>query len=448
MNFSKRAFLYILRKKWITLGLFLLNFTVAVFLVSSFGVLNASKMLSKDIRTSLGAAFYIRAKTEISLNGSGETEVIKSGVNIAQSSIDEIMKIGEIACYNPVNYGFAKSDGIRFIPGEGHSPESDMGAVTALRFSALAPDFADKTIELTSGDHITGSDRGKILVSEQLASLNHLSVGDFVTLTHAKLGETDGEYVDEIPVKTAFVKVKVAGIYRLNAEDTAPKPTAGLAENVIYASIDVLNELKESEAGIYTGEVGFFIADPSELDEIIRQVESLKSIDWLAHFIRANDFQYSQIADDMIALGGLTKTLLVCVSAVGAAALVLILTLCVRGRMHEAGILLAAGISKREILAQFLLEALFLTVLALIFSHVVSLGVSGLLERGLFGETPELLSAKALNSGTDRGGYMKLGGEKILLIYLCQTVAVAASTILSSVAIMRLKPKEILSEMS
>ncbi len=446
MNFAKMAFLHVSRKKGKTLGVFLLNFFAAVSLISGFGVLNASKMLSRDIRTSLGAAFCIRAKTGVSVNEAGETEIMKNSVNISQKTVNEIMEIGGISCCNPINYGFAKSGGVSFIPGDGHSAESDMGSVTALRFSSLAPDFADKTAELTAGNHITESDRGKILISERLADYNHLSVGDFVTLTHAKLGELDGGYVDEIPVKTAFARVEVAGIYRLNAEDAVPKPTAGLAENVIYASLDVLNELNESKPGIYTGEVDFYINDPAGLENAVRKVRALPSIDWATHFIRTNDFRYSQIADGLANLGGMTKILLVCVSAAGAAVLVLILTLCVRGRMREAGILLAAGISKGEILAQFLLEVLSVTALAMIFALAVSLSVSGILERRLFGGLPEILNEKTMTKEAECGGYMKLGGGKIFLIFLCQIFAAAASTIASSAAIMRLEPKEILSK--
>ena len=95
MNFAKRAFLYVSRKKGKTLSLFLLIFIVAVFLISCFGVLNASERLSKDIRTSLGAAFYIRANTAVSMNESGKSEVKKNSINISQKEIDEIMETGE-----------------------------------------------------------------------------------------------------------------------------------------------------------------------------------------------------------------------------------------------------------------------------------------------------------------------------------------------------------------
>lgn len=453
MNFAKRAFLYVSRKKGKTLSLFLLIFIVAVFLISCFGVLNASERLSKDIRTSLGAAFYIRANTEVSMNENGESEIKKNSVSISQKEIDEIMETGEIKYCNPINYGFAKSDDIRFIPGEKHTEESNMGKVTALRFSALAPDFADETATLIEGNPITETDNRKILISEQLASANHLSVGDVITLTHAKLGELDGAYIDEIPVKTAYVQVEVSGIYKLNIEDTSIKPTAGVAENEIYASLDVLDELHESKTGTYTGEVDFYITDPAQLESITRKVQLLPSIDWTTHFIRTNDFQYSQIADELHSLGDLVKILLVLVSNVSTAVLTLLLTMRIRGRMQEAGILLAAGISKKQILAQFLLEVLSVAVLALSLSYIASLGITRFLGYSLFGQLqPNLLNEETLITGAKSGiqieNYLKLSGTKISLIYLCQCVVVTVSTFVSSIMIIRLKPKEILSKMS
>ena len=448
MNFTQRAFAYISRKKGKTVSLFLVVFVVAVFLISCFGVLKASERLSRDIRTSLGAAFYIRANTEVSMNEKGETEVKENHVHITQKEIYEIMQTGEIKYYNPINYGFAKSDTVQFVQGDKHTAENNMGKVAALRFSALAPNFTDETAVLVEGKHIIETDNGKILISEQLANANHLSVGDMLTLTHAKLGEADGAYIDEIPVKTAYAQVEVLGIYRLNIEDTSIKPTAGVADNEIYASLDVLNELNESEAGIYTGEVDFYITDPAKLESITRNAQLLQSIDWTTHFIRTNDFQYSKIADQLSSLGDLVKILLVLVSVVSTAFLTLLLTMRMRGRMQEAGILLTAGVSKGQIMA-----VLSVTIVALILSYIASLCVTGFLGYSLFGELqPNLLNEETITAGIQNNleieNYLKLSAVETLLIYFCQFIVIAASTLVSSIMIMRLKPKEILSKMS
>ena len=453
MNFTQRAMLYISRKKGKTVSLFLVIFVVAVFLISCFGVLNASERLSTDIRASLGAAFYIRANTEVSMNENGETEVKKNNVYISQKEIDEIMQTGEIRYCNPINYGFAKGDGIEFIPGNKHTSESNMGKVTALRFSALAPGFTDETAVLTEGKHITDTDKGKILISQQLAAKNHLSVGDTLTLTHAKLGEADGTYIDEIPVKIAYTQAQVSGIYKLNTPASSLKPTAGVADNEIYASLDVLNELHESETGVFTGEVGFYITDPAKLESITRNVQLLQSIDWTTHFIHTNDFQYSKIADRLSSLENLVKILFILVSIISTAILTLLLTMRMRSRMQETGILLAAGVSNGQIMAGFLLEVLSIAIIALILSHVASLYISGFLGHRLFGELqPNLLNEETMTMGMQKSlqieNYLKLNVIEILLLYLCQLVIITASTFVLSNMIMPLKPKEILSKMS
>lgn len=453
MNFTHRAMLYILRKKGKTLGLFLLVFIVAVFLVSCFGVLNASERLSEDIRTSLGAAFYIRANTRVSMTENGETKVTENRVHITQRDIDQIMQTGNIKYCNPIDYGFAKSDAIEFIRGEKHTVENNMGKVTALRFSALASDFLEETAVLTEGKHIVDTDTGKILISEQLADANHLSVGDTLTLTHARPGKTDDGYIDEIPVKTAFARVEIAGIYKRNTADVPNKPTVGIAENEIYASPDVLRELCESEKDVYTGEVDFYITDPAELERITRNVQSLPSIDWTIHFIRTNDFQYGRIAGQLSSLGDLVKLLLVLVSVVSAVFLILLLAMRMRGRVQETGILLAAGIPKGQIIAGFLLEVLSVTIIALVLSYPVSFGAVRVLGNGLLGGYhPVLFHEESLTAGTGGGirieNYLKLSAMKAALIYLCQMIVITISAFISSVMIMRLKPKEILSKIS
>lgn len=453
MNFIQRALVYISRRKGKAVSLFILVFIVAVFLISCFGVLKASKRLSKDIRTSLGAAFYIRANTEVKMNENGETEVKENDVHITEDEIGEIMHIGEINYCNPINYGFVKSDALQFVRGDKHTDENNMGKVTGLRFSALASDFIDETVILLEGTHITETDRGKILISEQLANVNHLSVGDKVILTHARLGEVDGEYIDEIPVKTAYTQVEISGIYELKVEDAAIKPTASVADNRIYASLDVLNELKESEAGIYTGEVDFYITDPDKLESVIRNVQLLQSIDWSTHFIRTNNFQYSRIVNQLSSLVNLVKILLVLVSVVSTALLILLLIMRMRSRMQEAGILLSVGVTKTNVIAGFLCEILSVAIFALILSYIVSFGVTDFLDNILFGKLqPNLLNKETITAGIQNSlksdNRLKLSVTEILLIYFWQIIVIVTSTFVSSITIMRLKPKEILSKMS
>ena len=453
MDCKKRAGLYLLRKKGKAISIFLLIMVVSTFLISCFSLLTASEKLACDIRGALGAAFYLRASTGVVSDENGEMTVTENHIRITDNEIKRIQNCGNIAYYNPVNYGYAKGEQLTFIHGEKHTEDNNMGAVTALRYSALETDFVDEVLALAAGRHITEADTNAVLISSEVAAVNGLSVGDKIVLSSSELGEADGEYIDVWSGERKETVVTIVGIYDILEADANVTATAGRQENRIYASIDVLTQLAASEPSVYTGEVGFYVTDPKTLDEIVSKVQQIEEIDWKTHFIRTNDFQYSKISDSLTSLGDLIKILLACVSIVSAAILTLILTLRTRGRISEAGILLGAGIPKGEIIKQFLLEVLSVAATAFLFSYAASFGISHYLGNHLLADfQPDLINAAALQNGMSDAvsidSYLTLGIGKTLLIYGGQLIVVALSVLFSSASILKLKPKEILTKMS
>lgn len=453
MDWKKRAGLYLLRKKGKAISIFLLIMVVSTFLISCFSLLTASEKLASDIRGALGAAFYLRASTGVVSDENGEMTVTENHIRITDNEIKRIQNCGNIAYYNPINYGYAKGGQLTFIHGEKHTEDNNMGAVTALRYSALETDFVDEVLALAAGRHITEADTNAVLISSEVAAVNGLSVGDKIVLSSSELGEADGEYIDVWPGERKETVVTIVGIYDILEADANVTATAGRQENRIYASIDVLTQLAASEPSVYTGEVGFYVTDPKTLDEIVSKVQQIEEIDWKTHFIRTNDFQYSKISDSLTSLGDLIKILLACVSIVSAAILTLILTLRIRGRIPEAGILLGAGIPKGEIIKQFLLEVLSVAATAFLFSYAAGFGISHNLGHHLLADFwPNLINAAALQNGMSDAvsidSYLTLGIGKTLLIYGCQLIVVVLSVLLSSASILKLKPREILTKMS
>lgn len=452
MDCKKRAGLYLLRKKGKAISIFLLIMVVSTFLISCFSLLTASEKLASDIRGALGAAFYLRASTGVVSDENGEMTVTENHIRITDNEIKRIQNCGNIAYCNPINYGYAKGEQLTFIHGEKHTEDNDMGAVTALRYSALETDFVDEVLALAAGRHITETDTNAVLISSEVAAVNGLSVGDKIVLSSSELGETDGEYIDVWSGERKETVVTIVGIYDILEADANVTATAGRQENRIYASIDVLTQLAASEPSVYTGEVGFYATDPKTLDEIVSKVQQIEEIDWKTHFIRTNDFQYSKISDSLTSLGDLIKILLACVSIVSAAILILILTLRIRGRIPEAGILLGAGIPKGEIIKQFLLEVLSVAATAFLFSYAAGFGISHNLGNHLLADfQPNLINAAALQNGMSDAvsidSYFTLGIGKTLLIYGCQLIVVVLSVLLSSASILKLKPREILTKM-
>ncbi len=453
MDYKKRAGLYLLRKKGKAISIFLLIMVVSTFLISCFSFLTASEKLASDIRGALGAAFYLRASTGVVSDENGEMTVTENHIRITDNEIKRIQNCGNIAYHNPINYGYAKGEQLTFIHGEKHTEDNNMGAVTALRYSALETDFVDEVLALAAGRHITEADTNAVLISSEVAAVNGLSVGDKIVLSSSELGEADGEYIDVWSGERKETVVTIVGIYDILEADANVTATAGRQENRIYASIDVLTQLAASEPSVYTGEVGFYVTDPKTLDEIVSKVQQIEEIDWKTHFIRTNDFQYSKISDSLTSLGDLIKILLACVSIVSAAILTLILTLRIRGRIPEAGILLGAGIPKGEIIKQFLLEVLSVAATAFLFSYAASFGISHNLGNHLLADfQPNLINAAALQNGMSDAvsidSYLTLGIGKTLLIYGCQLIVVVLSVLLSSASILKLKPREILTKMS
>ena len=453
MDCKKRAGLYLLRKKGKAISIFLLIMVVSTFLISCFSLLTASEKLASDIRGALGAAFYLRASTGVVSDENGEMTVTENHIRITDNEIKRIQNCGNIAYYNPINYGYAKGEQLTFIHGEKHAEDNNMGAVTALRYSALETDFVDEVLALAAGRHITEADTNAVLISSAVAAVNGLSVGDKIVLSSSELGEADGEYIDVWSGERKETVVTIVGIYDILEANANVTATAGRQENRIYASMDVLTQLAVSEPSVYTGEVGFYVSDPKTLDEIVSKVQQIEEIDWKTHFIRTNDFQYSKISDSLTSLGDLIKILLACVSIVSAAILTLILTLRIRGRIPEAGILLGAGIPKGEIIKQFLLEVLSVAAAAFLFSYAAGFGISHNLGNHLLADfQPNFINAAALQNGMSDAvsidSYLTLGIGKTLLIYGCQLIVVALSVLLSSASILKLKPREILTKMS
>ena len=455
MHVLRRSLFYIGRKKGQTVVLFLLFFIVSTFLISSFSILDAKDAVAKDLRTSVGGAFYLRPSPKLDFHNGEITETEEPPPAISEDAIDEIMDGGNIKYCNPLNYGYAKSDAVHFIPGSGHSDESNMGKVAAMRYTSLADQFLEGKLELAEGRHLTKEDRNKVLISEQLAAANKLKVGDSIRFTHAGLIREGGKYKDSIAEKSAFSQAEIAGIYKETAPQAgdADTPTPGRSENLIFSDHNFLLELEEATAGQYTGEVNFYVDDPMLLRDITGRVENMDKIDWGQYFLRENDFQYGKIADSLSAVQNLTQLLIVCISFVSIVVLILILTMRVRGRIHEAGVLLAIGKPKREIICQFLTEVFAVFLLAFLCAVGVAYAAADGLEQLIFGGIPQTnVDLGAIETGltSDMGAkaYLQIGGAATLLLFLCQAAAMAVAVAASCTGIFSLKPKEILTKMS
>ena len=444
MGVCRRAALYLTRKKGKSMLLFLIFFLASALLLICFSILDGTGQAARNLRSNIGAAFYIRPYAQMTLvDGAlseGTTPVI------SQQSIAEVIDAsqGQIKAFNTEHYGYAKSDQLHFLPGAGDSEASNMGRVTAVRDSGLTDVFLNEEYTLLAGRHIQPEDENKILISAELAAENSLEIGDVLTLTHAGLGQRDGEYIDTIPEKTAFAQVEIVGIFQYSgATGSADTPTAGKAANHMYSDSHLLVHLQEQQEGIYAGEIAFYIADPLELDALLERVAAIDSIDWENHILRKNDLQYEQIAGQLQNLQNLAAALIAIVSALTLMILMLILMMRIRGRIHEAGIYLSVGKSKTEIIGQFALEACVLLCAGFLLAFLFWLPGSDAANGLLFGA----LTQGAVRENGVEANALRPDLLRSSALFAGELAAALLAVLVASGPILRFKPKEILSRM-
>ena len=440
MNVGKRAFLYLTRKKGKNLLLGIVFLLISFSLLTGSAVYLGIRQVSEDLRSDIGASFNIRPYEQFDVNNG---QVSSKGTPVMdEQSIRRVISIvgKELKCYNTEHSGYVKGENLSFLAGTGHSEESNMGTVKAVRDSSLCQAFLDEEYELAEGEHIRSEDNGKILISKALAEQNNLAVGDKITLTHAKLGSDDGVYTDLMKEKSAYETVEIKGIYDIkNASDNALNPTAKKAENLIFSDSQLLVSLQEQEQGVYEGEISFFIADPLYLDKMVSEIKWIDSIAWNNHIINANDFKYSEIAEQFQSMQKVVVALLAVAAVLGFLVLMLILTFRIRGRMQEAGILFAVGKSKQQIIGQFLIEAMILLWIGFLLAIIIFLPLADTLNSLLF---------DFITQSTIHKNYLQPDFLHFVILLILENLGVLLTVLVCSGVILSLKPKEILTKMS
>lgn len=442
MHIGNRVFLYLTRKKGKNLILCTVFFLISFSLLTGSSVLQGISQISKDLRSTIGASFDIRPYEQFTSENGQVTS--KGTPTINETSIQEILDIigNELKTYNTEQSGYVKGQNISFISGVGHSEDSNMGQMKAVRDSSLSKFFFNEEYRLIEGNHITPEDKNKILISKDLAQANQLTIGDTILLNHAEL--ENEKYLDSLKEKSSFATVEVKGIYEIkNNTDSGLNPTAKKAENIIFSDSQLLFDSGKQK--IYNGEVSFFISDPLLLNEITQKAEKVTSIDWENHIIEKNDFKFSKIAGQLESIQKIVSSLIGIVSVLGIVILTLIMTLRIRGRIKEAGILLSIGNDKKEIIGQFVLETLILLFIGFVFAVIIFIPISAVLNSFLF---DSIIHSASNMETVNQHNYLQLQCLKAVLLLLIEICTTILTVIISSATVLSLKPKEILTKMS
>ncbi len=445
MTFLKRAYLHTTRKKSKTILMFLLLLTISTLILICLAIQSATNTAALNIRKSLMGSFTINTK--------------QMDTQLTDSIVNQILDTGGLTSnYNLRSYYQAEyrstdgqplditTDGAMEIPaGYEHA-----GKIVGNTHSDWDTYFTEAGFELLEGQHIAANDSNVILIHEDFAVRNGLSVGDHLVLA------TVGNGIER------QVEVEIIGIF----SSTLPQDAYGMApsydlyENVSFSDNRTYSQLLFEDGSGHYQYGDFYVDDPAELDISISNVKGLGGIDWEKCIFSKHDADYQNAKTTLESLQKLVTTIIVVLIIVSTALLSLILYLWIRNRVYETGVLLAMGFSKGNILMQHFVEVLIIAAI----SFTLSFGTSTLMAQRVGDNLLQQASTEQVTVAnltkdsieTDTTNVLfsitsidvSVSPHHLLCVYAFGTGIILLSIFLAAYPVMRMKPKDILTKMS
>ena len=482
MGTTKRAFLYVTRKKGKSILLFFILLIMSTFVLTGLSTQKASQEAQKNLREALGGEFYVSVELSESNpyfrrvdDGEGTLDLYTE-LPVTRDMINAIMEIGGIEKYDASAQTLVSTN-LTIFPGNVPLKGELNNKIYARTVAGTENNsfFQSGIMELTEGKHITGNESNAAVISRDMADQNNLRIGDSISL------QADEE-----------AEVRIIGIYEIRKPDPAYASvvTYEKLENQIFIDTSALQDLfGDMPMGFY--EVAFSVYDPAQLDSIMSEVKGLSAIDWRAFEVAADNQTYLDAAAPLQKLQALVSSIIWVIALVSAVILSLILTMWGRSRIHETGVFLSLGIGKMRIIGQYLAEVLMIAVIAFGCSYFTSSAVAGQLANGLLQQNIPASEEQAagvtitqkdgfsedvvasikddsalsdMPSGQDTAPEVEVAADgaeadreqirvtidsyNMLQLYLIGIIVIILSVGISSLSVMRLKPREILSKMS
>ena len=419
MSIFNRAYLYIIRKKVRSSILFFIVTLISFFLLSG-SILNTTVgSISKNLYKDVNFGFTIES-------------IDKSNKEIEK---DTLKKINEVAGVNEKNYLYAKSVNVvdkkvvqenqNITITEEMKNKSNLVMMNGITSTKNNIDFKSEVLKLEKGRHIEENDQNKILVHEKFATINNLNLGDKIKL------EQNGKTVE-------FV---VVGIFSGEKTNNFEGLSSDFIENTVYTDYNSSQELLNYSTSNRVTSVEYGVNNPTNLDNIIRNVENL-GINNIS--VSKSNKNYELITSSVESVTKLTNMIRIGSVIVGVVILSLVLMFWIRERLYEIGILLSLGISKINLILQFVVETLMVTI----FGFLSALGLEFILLKYISGNATSIFSEDLPKIISDELTKISINGSNIIGVIIVMVTIVIISVVVALLPILKMKPKKILTQIN
>ncbi|WP_314989110.1 FtsX-like permease family protein [uncultured Gemella sp.] len=419
MSIFNRAYLYIIRKKVRSSILFFIVTLISFFLLSG-SILNTTVgSISKNLYKDVNFGFTIES-------------IDKSNKEIEK---DTLKKINEVAGVNEKNYLYAKSVNVvdkkvvqenqNITITEEIKNKSNLVMMNGITSTKNNIDFKSEVLKLEKGRHIEESDQNKILVHEKFATINNLNLGDKIKL------EQNGKTVE----------FEVVGIFSGEKTNNFEGLSSDFIENTVYTDYNSSQELLNYSTSNRVTSVEYGVNNPTKLDDIIRDVESL-GINNIS--VSKSNKNYELITSSVESVTKLTNMIRIGSVIVGVVILSLVLMFWIRERLYEIGVLLSLGISKVNLILQFVVE----TLMVMIFGFLSALGLEFILFKYISGNATSIFSEDLPKIISDELTKISINGSNIIGVIIVMVTIVIISVVVALLPILKTKPKKILTQIN
>lgn len=240
-------------------------------------------------------------------------------------------------------------------PDRGGMMASGDFTITGVNSTDYVADFTSGTSEIKKGVGITSDTAdNSAVISSDLADENDLSVGDTFTVS-TTVDDTETSYT-----------LTVVGIYDNSSTATTAQmmSNASNPQNNIYTNLTTANTMKGEtdtlDSAVYT------LSNPKNMDAFVKEIKS--DIDTDSYSVTSSDEIYEQMLSPLNNISSIAQNIVILVAVAGAVILTLIVILSIRERRYEIGVLMSLGENRLKIIGQFFTELLMVTVVSLVIA--------------------------------------------------------------------------------
>ena len=412
MTIIKRAWTAVTRKRRRSLTIALIMTLIFTLLIGTLTVQQTMAQLKQSVERNIRAGFSIASKQP-----SGEVPM-----DIAQ----RVQRLDKVKAHNFQAETTAGLPGKQLIDTAGSGVQLDAGIageakVTGATESNLLGEFTGRFYQLEQGKHLTANDQNAALIHKTFAEKNNIKPGDKLDITK------DGRRVT----------VTIAGIFSGKGEKPAVLQS-DMAENHLITSLAAAQQLTGSQQ---LTRATYFAENPHQLKSLTDRTKSLPNVDWQKFSLTDNGAAFAGVLQNIAGVQNILTIATIGAAAAGLAVLSLVLVFWVRGRLHEIGILLSIGTSKRQIIGQFLAE---LAIIALV-SSVLALGIGSVASSHI---STALTAQTDQNQRVEKTAVHAAPVATYLEAFAFGYMVVLLSAIAATAPIMRQSPKQILAKLS